>query len=121
MKNLLTKLTSVLISVVVILQGCAALQTEAPKSLDERIAVAHIQLNTVLNTTTNLYISKRINLETAEAVFNVGVSAYEGLKIAKTALNMGDLSKAEEQLKAAQLVLAALNARIAKLEAEQAK
>lgn len=101
----------------VLLGGCAALQTVAPKTLDQRIAAFEISVKGAVDATTALFSSGRISKEDALSVLTVAEELYKGILTSRVAMKAGDLTSAENQLKLMQLALLELNSRIAKLEA----
>lgn len=100
------------------LGGCPALQTIAPKTLDQRIAAFEISVNGAVDATTALLNSGRISKKDALSVLAVAEDLYKGIVTSRIAMKTGDLTSAENQLKLMQLALLELNSRIAKLEAE---
>lgn len=102
----------------VVMVGCAALQTVAPKTLDQRIAAFEISVKGAVDATTALFNSGRVSKEDALSVLTVAEELFKGIKTSRIAMKAGDLTSAENQLKLMQLALLELNSRIAKLEAE---
>lgn len=118
MNKIYLKLSAILAAIVIVIQGCAALQTTAPKTLEERIAVSYITLTYAVNASTAMVNSGRISKAVGNEVLEQGLSIFNGLQLAETTARAGDLTSAENQLKAMQVLILALNQRIAQLEAQ---
>lgn len=106
-----------LMSAFLALSACSSfIPKEKPATIEESIGVAALTLNGVRNMHANMIESGRVTPKIDADLVALEAKVDDAITLARTALKAGDLTTAEGQLNAMQLVLLELNRRIAQLE-----
>lgn len=92
-----------------------------PQNVNEQIIAARYALVTARTLNTQYVSAGTYSSSVAKEVQAQENKAEDALKLASGAVALGDLSTAKSQLDAANLLLAALNARIAQIKAQEKK
>lgn len=97
-----------LVILVIILGGCAA----AIKTPREGVAACYYTVRAAFDTAAGMKARGKLTAEREKQVLAIGDKALASCDLARVALAGGDLSKAENQLKAAELILLQLEASV---------
>lgn len=115
MKRLLHPLYLLFAALMLMAAGCAQLGLEAPKTLNERIAVTVSSVTAVRQSTTVLLQAKKITAEDAQNIQTQADNVIAGAQVARS-LAVSDPKAADAKLQQTRAVLTALQAYLATKE-----
>jgi len=115
------KMKAIIIATLLALAVACGAQPIIPQNVNEQIVAARYALVTARNLNTQYVTNGAYSATVAKEVQAQEDKVEAALKLASGAVAIGDLTNAKNQLDAANLLLAGLNARIAQLKSQEVK